>query len=52
MKLSRADIKLLDGLDRALAFDRAMEKAKLHSPALSSPDISCEKFMLGDGTFA
>jgi hypothetical protein len=52
MKLSRADIGLLDGLDRALAFDRAVERALPHSPALSSPDITCEKIMLGNGTGA
>jgi hypothetical protein len=50
MKLRRADIRLLEGLDRALAFDRAVEQAKLHSSALSSQEVTCEKYILSDGS--
>jgi hypothetical protein len=50
MKLRRAEIRLLEGLDRALAFDRAVEQARLHSPVLSSPDVTCNKYILADGS--
>jgi hypothetical protein len=50
MKLRRADIRLLEGLDRALAFERAVERARRHSPGLSSPEVTCEKFILSDGS--
>ena len=44
------DAELWEGLDRALAFDRTVDQVRRSSPSLFPPEITCEKFILDDGS--
>jgi hypothetical protein len=45
-----AQRELLEGLDRALAFDRTADRARSLSPSLFPPEITCEKYIYDDGS--
>ena len=44
------DAEIWEGLDRALAFDRIVDQVRRSSPSLFPPEITCEKFILDDGS--
>jgi hypothetical protein len=48
-KLRRKDVHLLAALDRAISFDRTVERARVQSPSLFPPEITCKKYLLDDG---
>jgi hypothetical protein len=41
---------MLEALDRAVAFDRGVDRARLQSPSLFHPDVTTQKYLLDDGT--
>ena len=45
-KLRRRDV---EPLDRAVAFDRTVDRARVYSPSLFPPEITCKKYILDDG---
>jgi hypothetical protein len=42
-------VEVLEGLDRAIAFDRALDRARVCSPSAFPPEMTCEKYILDDG---
>jgi hypothetical protein len=48
-KLTRRDVELLEALDRAVAFDRTVDRARVDSPSLFPPEITWKKYILDDG---
>lgn len=48
-KLTRRDVELLEALDRAVAFDRTVDRARVDSPSLFPPEMTCKKYILDDG---
>lgn len=49
VKLRRRDVELLEAVDRAVAFDRTVDRARVYSPSLFPPEITCKKYILDDG---
>lgn len=49
-RLTRRDIELLDALDRAVAFERTVDRARASSPSAFPPDITTTKQVFDDGT--
>jgi hypothetical protein len=44
-----AELEVLKGLDRALAFDRTADRARRLSPSLFPPEITCKKYIYDNG---
>ena len=49
VKLRRRDVELLEAVDRVVAFDRTVDRARVYSPSLFLPEITCKKYILDDG---
>jgi hypothetical protein len=47
-KLRRRDVELLEAVNRAVAFDRTVDRARVYSPSLFPPEITCKKYILDD----
>jgi hypothetical protein len=44
-----AKMDVLEGLDRSLAFDRVADRARLLSPSLFTPEMTCTKYIYENG---
>jgi len=49
-KIPGAELKLLAALDKAVAFERGLDRVRRTSPALFPPEVTCQKYMYEDGS--
>jgi hypothetical protein len=50
-RLTRRDLELLEGLDRAVAFDRIVDRAMASSPSAFPPELTVTNYVFDDGTY-